>query len=270
MEPDAQEKKPSCWAGLISGLETMTGFDLDGDGKVEVNLNVPEYDPNTSEVHMIITTIEGGHNSGKTYSHRLPETDVLEWMDKLTNTVKESKTAEASRLLHEEFGHSQYSMLRAKTNHMYNSNTFQYGTAFLIMSAFVLDICESQLLPVDGSESESTFFALYVVLTGFVMVEILINIFAHSNNGFQPFYSRGSNWFDTTIVIVSIVNVIFTASGVDLPNAKLLRLLRLGRYCLSLCCSVPQCVLQCAIVCCISIFVLINLILAGLFCRNVL
>lgn len=35
--------------------------------------------------------------------------------------------------------------------------------------------------------------------------------------------------FDACIVIISILNVILTASGLELPNAKLLRLLRLGR-----------------------------------------
>jgi len=86
-------------------------------------------------------------------------------------------------------------------------------------------MCESQLLPVDGSRSASTFFVLDVVLTALFTVELLINICAHSNNGFQPFYSKGSNWFDAAIVLVSIANVIFTAY----TNAKLLRLFRLGR-----------------------------------------
>ena len=36
----------------------------------------------------------------------------------------------------------------------------------------------------------------------------MLNIFAHSNNWFQPFYSKGSNWFDAAIVAVSVCNVI--------------------------------------------------------------
>ena len=36
----------------------------------------------------------------------------------------------------------------------------------------------------------------------------MLNIFAHSNNWFQPFYSKGSNWFDAAIVSVSVCNVI--------------------------------------------------------------
>jgi voltage-gated sodium channel len=102
-------------------------------------------------------------------------------------------------------------------------------TAFFILCAFALDICESQFLPVQGSRSGFIFFILDAILTILFTLELLLNIFAHSNNGFEPFYSKGTNWFDAAIVVISVCNVIVTASGGELPNAKLLRLLRLGR-----------------------------------------
>ena len=71
--------------------------------------------------------------------------------------------------------------------------------------------------------------ALDATLTAVFTVELMINIFAHSNDGFRPFYTRGSNWFEAFIVVVSLCNVILSYSGTELPNAKLLRLLRLGR-----------------------------------------
>jgi hypothetical protein len=37
-----------------------------------------------------------------------------------------------------------------------------------------------------------------------------------------------SSWFDMCIVLISVVNVILDSVGVKLPNAKLLRLLRIG------------------------------------------
>jgi len=190
---------------------------------------------------------------------------------------------------------------------MYNSECFQMIVALLIFGAFTLDICEAQvtlifarvsaclygfllhsmqvclpthtifmqLLPAKGSESAETFFILDAVITVLFAIELMVNIFAHSNDGFHPFYSKGSNWcvcvcvcvcvcmrmqmslcvhvlscvyilrvssphalrshvfsrsrFDASIVIISIANVITTALGSKLPNAKLLRLLRLGR-----------------------------------------
>ena len=102
-------------------------------------------------------------------------------------------------------------------------------TAFCILCAFALDICEAQFLPVQGSKTGFIFFILDAILTFFFLLELMLNIFAHSYNGFEPFYSKGSNWFDTAIVIISVCNVIVSMVGGELPNAKLLRLLRLGR-----------------------------------------
>ena len=73
--------------------------------------------------------------------------------------------------------------------------------------------------------------ALDATLTAVFTVELMINIFAHSNDGFRPFYTRGSNWFEAFIVVVSLCNVILSLhsySGTELANAELLRLLRLG------------------------------------------
>ena len=39
-----------------------------------------------------------------------------------------------------------------------------------------------------------------VVTVGF-LIELLINLFAHSDHGFAPFYTSLNNWFDTAIVI---------------------------------------------------------------------
>ena len=52
------------------------------------------------------------------------------------------------------------------------------------------------------------FFVLDAILTILFTLELMLNIFAHSNNWFQPFYSKGSNWFDAAIVSVSVCNVI--------------------------------------------------------------
>ena len=84
-------------------------------------------------------------------------------------------------------------------------------------------------MPEDGSTEMDTFRLLDVAVTTLFVVELLINIFANSNDGFKPFYTAAANWFDAFIVIMSVTNVIVTYSGGSLPNAKLLRLLRIGR-----------------------------------------
>ena len=66
---------PSLLQIFLNLLEVATGLDIDGDGKTATAVKVPEYDPSVSEVHIVITTIAGGHNAGKTYIHRVPESD---------------------------------------------------------------------------------------------------------------------------------------------------------------------------------------------------
>jgi len=230
-DTDAVEtnRNPSFLKIFLNRLEAATGLDIDGDGKADTAVRVPGHDPSVSEVHIVITTIEGGHNAGKTYIHRVPESDAQAWLEALTSAVNEAKALAHKKELELKYGHSKYSMVRAKSKMLYEAEGFQMLTAFFILCAFALDICESQFLPVQGSRSGFIFFILDAILTVLFTLELMLNIFAHSNNGFEPFYSKGTNWFDAAIVIISVCNVIVTASGGELPNAKLLRLLRLGR-----------------------------------------
>jgi hypothetical protein len=200
-------------------------------------VRVPEHDPSVSDVHIVITTIEGGHNAGKTYIHRVPESDAQAWLEALTSTVNQAKTAALKKELELKYGHSKYSMARAKSHIVYWSEAFQMLTAIVIMCAFAIDICEAQFQPVEGSRSALVFFILDGILTILfalelmlnifahrslsrsllqvssrslllLTTELMLNIFAHSNNGFEPFYSKGANWFDFFIVAISVCHVI--------------------------------------------------------------
>ena len=190
---------------------------------------VPEHVPKGNEVHIIITTIQGGHNSGRTYIHRVPKSMTKAWLESLTSTTEKAKETAFQKELELKYGHSKYSMACAKSHILYHSEGFQMLTAFFILCAFALDICEAQLLPAKGSRDFETIFILDTIITVLFTLELMLNVFAHSNNGFEQFYSKGANWFDAAIVIISIANVMMTLSGAELPNAKLLRLLRLGR-----------------------------------------
>ena len=53
-------------------------------------------------------------------------------------------------------------------------------------------------------------------------MQLLLNVFAHSRNCFQEFVARPSNWFDTVIVLQSLVTVILLAAGVmEAPSGML-------------------------------------------------
>ena len=179
MPSDTDRKTPSFLNTYVKRLEVATGMDIDGDGKTDTGERVPEHDPRVSEVHIVIATIEGGHNSGKTYIHRVPESDAQAWLGAVTSAVKEAKAAALKKELVLKYGHSTYSMLRAKSQIAYQSERFQILTASFILSAFALDICEAQLLPEQGSRTGFIFFLLDAIITLFFTLELMLNIFAN-------------------------------------------------------------------------------------------
>ena len=71
-------------------------------------------------------------------------------------------------------------------------------------------------MPEEGGQAEQIFINLDLIITVVFVIELLINIFAHSNDGFKPFYSRPANWFDSAIVAVSLANVILRYVGKSL------------------------------------------------------
>ena len=90
------------------------------------------------------------------------------------------------------------------------------------------------MLPEHGSNAEMTFFFIDAVITSLFTLELIMNIFCHSHNFVADFLCSVSNWFDALIVLASLSNVIFfllmdAGSVSPIPNAKLFRMIRLGR-----------------------------------------
>ena len=133
-------------------------------------------------------------------------------------------------LLVSEEGYMPLTMWRERCKAVFHNTLFQLAVGLLIVLAFCLDLAEAQLLPAPGSGLERVFVVLDAITTGLFTVELAMNAFAHSKNRFKEFLSRPSNWFDTAIVVQSLVTVCLLAAGViSAPSAKMLRLMRLGR-----------------------------------------
>ena len=93
-----------------------------------------------------------------------------------------------------------------------------------------MDMSEAQLLPVEGSQEAFDFFVCDILITALFVLELLLNIFAHSANNFVEFYTRGSNWFDVFVIVAQLLSLIIDAVGVaKIPGLKLLRVLRIFR-----------------------------------------
>ena len=52
--------------------------------------------------------------TGKTYEHRVPDDESQAWLDALLFTVKEAKAKTSRSIFREKYGHSAYSMMRAR------------------------------------------------------------------------------------------------------------------------------------------------------------
>ena len=228
--PDGEVRQSWDIRKLGSSVKSLLQRDVNGGGKTD-NVVIPDYDPSTHELHLIISTAEHGHNMGRVFIHVLPHSAAPEWIGRLSHASKAALQRKQQRELEEVYGHSAWSYRRAQANVVYNSFTFQMLTFALIVLGFVIDMAEAQILPTEGSQEEEIFFILDATITTAFTAELLFNLFAHSHDNFRPFTSQGSNWFDTGIVLLSIVNVVLTSLDIDMGggNAKLLRLLRIGR-----------------------------------------
>jgi len=109
------ERKKSFAEGFLSQVESITGWDIDGDGKAE-QVALPKYNPDTHEIQvrvisvdigrvsgrvlpdpethkiqLVLATMEGGSNSGRLYIHVLPPADAQVCQNKPCITHKEPK-----------------------------------------------------------------------------------------------------------------------------------------------------------------------------------
>jgi hypothetical protein len=142
--------------GIIKMLEHYTGLDFDGDGQ---NSSIPAID-HSEEVQLIITTIEGGHNAGKSYVYtpenlcthdsRCNHGASQRWLDLLLEHSEKERKKRKDLVMREEVGHNCFLIFRAKSKRFYESSLLQYSTAFLVVGAFMMDASEAQLLPEAG------------------------------------------------------------------------------------------------------------------------
>ena len=150
-----------------------------------------------TEHHLMIKPMEGGHNSGRSYVHRIASHEEAEaWRRDIQTQVKEAKKQAHEAALLSEHGHSRLAFWRAKTLLFYESNPVQYGIAALIIFGFGVDISEAQVLPLDGTPESDFYLTADVFLTLIFCLELLVHLFAKSNDRFAPFMEQRSNWLD--------------------------------------------------------------------------
>ena len=116
------------------------------------------------EWHLTVSTIDGGHNGGTTFVHRVAAEEGQAWKQRLEHAVSLAKDVERERLLWLEHGHSVRAMLRIKTAILYESTRFQVLCACLIVFGFILDLMEASIMPADNTDLYNFFFWMDIVL----------------------------------------------------------------------------------------------------------
>lgn len=171
-------------------------------------------DPVTGHDHdFTIFTKEDGQKEGRKYHFRA---ETAEEMRDWIAAILECKSSFSP------VTHTPLQRVQKQVQQFYASNGFQILAAIAIMVNFICNAVEAELNPEDGTREADvleTFDYVFVVL---FTVELAINIFG---NWFFDFVSDAWNWFDTIVVIISLVSKFAS----DDPGLNVLRTVRAFR-----------------------------------------
>jgi hypothetical protein len=108
-----------------------------------------------------------------TYIHTVSADTASQWLEDIRSRVKMSQNAkvrEDLRRTKKEEGELAY--WRARSKLMYESDVAQVIVSFVIVSGFVMDVSEAQILPEDGSVAERLYLFFDVAVTSFFTLEL--------------------------------------------------------------------------------------------------
>ena len=131
----------------------------------------------------------------------------------------------SSEILQERRRARSIARLRLKLKWIYMSNASQYLWAALIFLNFFIDVIRTQVQPADGSALFRMFDHFDSAISLIFAIELTINILS---NWFWDFVSDGWNWFDTTVVLVSLIAE-YGSSSNGVNTLRLLRAFRVFR-----------------------------------------
>lgn len=108
---------------------------------------------------------------------------------------------------------------------VYNSNPFQFCAAFVIMFNFICNAVEAELNPEAGTKGAEILAQFDLAFVIIFTAELIVNIFA---NWMQDFVSDAWCWFDTIVVIISLVSK-FASDNAGLSVLRTIRAFRVFR-----------------------------------------
>ncbi|EKX54651.1 hypothetical protein GUITHDRAFT_100126 [Guillardia theta CCMP2712] len=175
---------------------------------------------------MVIQTVSGGYNSGRTYVYRAEQAEDHEsWYADLClyrDKAIQYQERLAKKMLN---SGSSFNQFRQRVLEIYESGPSQAFFASLIFASFAIDLSQAELLPPDGTYRANQFDTADTVFTVLFTLELCINLFARSKHWFKAFFADGWNILDVVIVCVSLM----TQFSSGIPSMKPLRLIRVFR-----------------------------------------
>ena len=165
-----------------------------------------------------VFTADGGLSNGRTYVFRCRDYDTRrEWIDRIQTEVKR----ESDRFLRENHRTEFYKVQRWMKG-VYDSELMMSTGAVLVLANFVVNICQFELLPEEGTQLSKAFYVMEEVFTILFAIELSMNMIA---NWWAPFWSDPWNILDFVVVVVSAI-----AMGLEsMPGVNVLRLMRVFR-----------------------------------------
>ena len=167
----------------------------------------------THERAFTIITSEEGSKEGRKYTFKAEsEQEKQDWVEAILQ----------GRAAYVPLTYTMLQRAQLTTKSFYQSNSFQFAAALCILVNFVCNAVEAELNPVDGTRTanilEQFDYAFVIIFT----VELGINAFGHF---FREFINDAWNWFDTIVVVISLVSKFSSGS----PGLNVLRTTRAFR-----------------------------------------
>ena len=156
---------------------------------------------------------ENGDKEGRKYRFRAATVrEMTDWMDAIRQTKADF----------EPVVESSFEKSRLAVRVVYESTQFQVCVAIAILINFLSNAVEAELLPAEGSKEDSVLQTLDLIFVALFTIELAINMYA---NLVTRFISDGWNYFDTFVVIISLI----ATFAEENPGLNVLRMVRAFR-----------------------------------------
>ena len=166
-----------------------------------------------SDSAFVITTKVDGIKEGRKYIFKADSArEMLDWIDAIVNAKTNYRDVVVS----------DFEKFRLSVKTVYNSAPFQILVAVFIGINFICNAVEAEMLPQAGDDADRILKLFDLVFVALFSVELAINMFA---NLFWDFFSDGWNYFDTFVVIISLV----ATFAQENPGLNVLRMVRAFR-----------------------------------------